>query len=98
MTGRPADLLVWRGAHNWVVSGFRATNDPALGDDFTVTALRIEDVWYPRISTIWGPSRPPDALVPTGLLHEDYLPWKRPTGKYPGKDGKFVVVIPVAKG
>ncbi len=98
LTGRPADLLVWRGAHNWVVSGFKATNDPALGDDFTVTALRIEDVWYPRISTIWGPSRLPDTLVPVGLLHEDYLPWKRPTGKYPGKDGQYVLVIPVAPG
>jgi hypothetical protein len=98
LTGRPADLLVWRGAHNWVVSGFKATNDPALGDDFTVTALRIEDVWYPRISTLWGPSRPPDALVSVRLLPEDYLPWKRPTGRYPGKDGKFVLVIPVAKG
>ncbi len=98
LTGRPADLLVWRGAHNWVVSGFTATNDPALGDDFTVTALRIEDVWYPRISTIWGPSRRPDVLVPVGLLPEDYLPWKRPTGRYPGKDGRFVLVIPVAKG
>jgi hypothetical protein len=63
-----------------------------------VTALRIEDVWYPRISTIWGPSRRPDVLVPVGLLPEDYLPWKRPTGRYPGKDGRFVLVIPVAKG
>jgi hypothetical protein len=95
MTGRPAALLVWRGAHNWVMSGFRATADPALTDDFRVTALRIEDVWYPRVSSIWGVSRPPDTLVPVRLMPEDYLPWKRPSGRYPGKDGRFVLIIPV---
>ncbi|MDP9482544.1 MAG: hypothetical protein M3P84_04890 [Chloroflexota bacterium] len=96
LTGRPAALLVWRGAHNWVVSGFRSTADPALGDGFKVTHLWIEDVWYPRISDIWGESRPPDSLVPVRLMPQDYLPWKRPTGRYPGKDGKFVLIIPVA--
>lgn len=96
LTGRPAALLVWRGAHNWVMSGFRSTADPALGDPFKVTHLWIEDVWYPRISDIWGESRPPDTLVPVGRMPEDYLPWRRPTGRYPGKDGKFVLIVPVA--
>jgi hypothetical protein len=94
-TNRPAGLLVWRGAHSWVMSGFSATADPALTDSFVVTAVRIEDVWYPRVSTIWGSSRPPDALVPVAALPADYLPWKRPTGRYPGKDGKFVLVVPM---
>jgi hypothetical protein len=93
-TGRPAGLLVWRGAHSWVMSGFAATADPALTDQFTVTAVRIEDVWYPRYSKLWGYSRPPDALVPVGKLPEDFRPWKRPQARYPAKDGKFVIVIP----
>ncbi len=97
LTGRPAALLVWRGAHNWVMSGFRSTADPALGGAFRVTDLRIEDVWYPRISSIWGESRPPDVLVPARLMPEDYLPWRRPTGRYPGKDGRFVLIVPVAR-
>jgi hypothetical protein len=96
LTGRPVALLVWRGAHNWVVSGFRSTADPALGDAFKVTHLWIEDVWYPRISSIWGTSRPPDSLVAVRLMPQDYLPWKRPTGRYPAKDGKFVLIVPVA--
>ena len=96
LTRRPVALLVWRGAHNWVVSGFRSTADPALGDGFKVTHLWIEDVWYPRISDIWGESRPPDSLVAVGLMPQDYLPWKRPSGRYPAKDGKFVLIIPVA--
>jgi len=93
-TGRPAGLMVWRGAHSWVMSGFTATADPALTDRFTVTAVRIEDVWYPRYSRLWGYSRPPDALVPVGKLPEDFLPLKRPQARYPAKDGKFVIVIP----
>jgi hypothetical protein len=95
LTNRPAGLMVWRGAHSWVMSGFNATADPALTDDFTVTSVRIEDVWYPRFSTIWGYSRKPDASVPVGALSEDFLPWKRPLGEYPKKTGNFVIVVPV---
>ena len=98
LTGRPVGILAWRGAHSWVMSGFKATADPAVTDRFTVTAVNIEDVWYPRISSIWGPSRKPDTLVAVGLLPEDILPWRRPTGPYPGKDGKYVLVLPVATG
>jgi hypothetical protein len=93
-TGRPAGLMVWRGAHSWVMSGFTASADPALTDQFTVTAVRIEDVWYPRYSNIWGRSRPPDALVPVGKLSEDFKPWRRPQARYPAKDGRYVIVIP----
>lgn len=98
MTGRPAGLLVWRGAHSWVMSGFRATADPAATDDFTVTHVFIEDVWYPYVSSIWGKSRPPDSLVPVAALKEDYLKWRRPTRRYPGMDGRFVTILPVARG
>jgi hypothetical protein len=93
-TGRPAGLMVWRGAHSWVMSGFTATADPALTSQFTVTAVRIEDVWYPRYSNIWGRSRPADTLVPVGKLSEDFKPWRRPQARYPAKDGRFVIVIP----
>jgi hypothetical protein len=94
LTGRPVGILAWRGAHSWVMSGFRATADPALTDNFKVTHVYIEDVWYPRVSSIWGPSRRPDALVAVSLLPEDILPWRRPTGRYPGRDGKYVLVLP----
>ena len=85
--------MVWYGAHSWVVSGFSATADPAATDKFTVTTVRIEDVWYPRLSTIWGYSRPPDATVPVSALPRDFLPW-RMKGSYPDKAWKYVIVIP----
>jgi hypothetical protein len=94
MTGRPVGLVTWRGAHSWVMSGFRATTDPIWTDAFTVTDVYVEDVWYPRISTIWGASRPPDSLVPVTLLPEDYLPFKRPREANPDKDGQFVLILP----
>jgi len=94
-TNRPVGLLVWKGAHSWVMSGFKANADPAATRDFTVIAVNIEDVWYPRYSSIWGYSRPPDTLVPVGKLDEDYLPWKRRLGSYPDKNGKYVLVVPV---
>ena len=27
---------------------------------------------------------------------EDFKPWKRPQRKYPDKDGRFVIVLPVS--
>jgi hypothetical protein len=95
MTGRPVGLLVWRGAHAWVMSGFRATADPAVTDDFRVTYVDVEDVWYPRVSSIWGASRRPGARVAVDRLSEDYLRWRRPTVRYPEKDGRYVLIVPV---
>ncbi len=95
LTGRPAGLLVWKGWHSWVVSGFTASADPAQTDSFTLISVRIEDVWYPRVSKLWPKSRPPDANVPVGALGTDYVPWHQ--GKiYSGREGNYVYVIPVA--
>ncbi len=97
-TQRPAGLVVWKGWHSWVVSGFSASADPATTDNFQVLSLRIEDVWYPRISTLnnrarGGASRPPDADVPYGELSVDFVPWYQ--GKViAGRQGYYVFVIP----
>jgi hypothetical protein len=100
VTQRPAGLLVWRGWHSWVVSGFTATADPATTDNFKVLSLRITDVWYPRLSARWSPSRggmsrPPDSDVKLAALYEDYLPWNQ-SPKIPSRQGRFVYVLPVS--
>jgi hypothetical protein len=95
VTGRPVGLVTWRGAHSWVMSGFTATADPAWREDYEVTGVNIEDTWYPWVSTIWGASRPPGMLVPVGALAEDYLPYQRPRARYPGRDGRFMLILPV---
>jgi len=96
-TNRPVGLLVWRGAHAWVMTGFKATADPALTDSFRVTHVRIVDVWYPRVSSIWGASVKPNTLVPVDKLDDDYLPWRRPLMRYPDMDRRFVLVAPVVE-
>ena len=98
LTGRPVGLLVWRGAHSWVMSGFRATADPAVTDDYVVTGVVIEDVWYPWVSSIWGASEPPESLVPCATSTRTISKWRRPTRRYADKDGRFVTILPVPGG
>ncbi len=93
-TGKPVGLVVWKGAHAWVMSGFRATADPAYTNDFKVTEVFIEDPWYPAVSSNWGPSRPPNSAVPVSALDEDYLPYRRPGRVHPKRDGRFMLIRP----
>jgi hypothetical protein len=95
MTGRPAGLVVWRGAHAWVMSGFRATGDPAYGSDFKVQQVIVSDPWYPRVSSIWGASRPPNSAITLKQLGEDYLRYNRPARRQPMRDGKYMLILPV---
>jgi hypothetical protein len=47
-TGRPVGLLVDRGTHAWVMTGFCASGDPAASDDFTVTHVIVMGPLYPE--------------------------------------------------
>lgn len=96
LTRRPVGLLMWRGAHAWVMSGFEATADPATTDDFRVTHVRIVDPWYPRTSSIWGRGQRPDTRIAVSRLAADFLRWRRPAVAYTEKDGHYVLVLPVA--
>ncbi len=93
-TGRPVGLVVWKGAHAWVMSGFVSTADPAYTNDFKVTKVFIEDPWYPDVSAIWGASRPPNSTVPVAALDADYLPYDRPGRVHPKRDGRFLLILP----
>ena len=104
-TGKPVGLLVWRGRHAWVMSGFKATADPLTSDTFKVTAANVLDPLYPHGSSVWGPSpKPRQALTPTQLGRQ-FVP--RRTGSWPGGgapntgsaimsalSGKYVLVLP----
>lgn len=93
-TGKPVGLVVWRGAHAWVMSGFVATADPALTNDFTVTKVWVQDPWYPRTSSIWGQSRGPNAKVSPKVLRQDFKRYGRPGRQNPERDGRFMLVLP----
>ena len=93
-THSPAILLAWRGAHTWVMSGYRADADPTVFDDAKVSGAYILDPWFPWISSIWGPSDPPGTFQNSAEMVRNFLQWKRPEGHYPDRDGKWIVVIP----
>jgi hypothetical protein len=93
-THSPVIIIAWRGAHTWVMTGFKANADPSVFDDAKVTGTYILDPWYPRVSSIWGPSDPPGAFQDNAEMIRNFLPWKRPEGRYPDRDGKFLVVVP----
>ncbi|MEO7665326.1 MAG: C39 family peptidase [Candidatus Limnocylindrales bacterium] len=93
-TEAPAILLAWKGAHTWVMTGYRADADPRVFPDATVTGAYILDPWYPTISRIWGASDPPGTFQDAAEMVRNYLPWKRPEGKYPDRDGRFIALLP----
>ena len=93
-TGKPVILLPWWGAHTWVMTGYRADADPLVFPDATITGTYILDPWYPRVSTIWGPSDPPGNFEDAAEMQRNFIPWSRPEGAYPDRDGRFIVVVP----
>jgi len=93
-TKAPVLLLAWRGAHTWVMTGFRADADPAVFSDAKVQGTYILDPWYPDVSSIWGPSDPPGTFQDNAEMIRNYLKWKRPEGLYPARDGLYIAVVP----
>lgn len=93
-TNRPVGLIVWRGAHAWVVSGITASADPLVDPDFRVTGVYVQDPWFPRVSSIWGRGKRPNTYMSTRSLRAAFLP--RRAGRWHAElAGKFVVVLPV---
>jgi hypothetical protein len=93
-TREPVVLLAWWGAHTWVMSGYRATGNLALDPKATFTGAYIVDPWYPRVSSIWGHVNPPGHFYNMAGMRRNYIAWTRPEGRYPGRDGRWVVVLP----
>lgn len=93
-TGAPVILLAWRGAHTWVMTGFRADADPSVFRDAHIEGAYIQDPWYPWVSSIWGASDPPGTFQDEAEMQRNFLRWRRPEGSYPDRDGLFITVAP----
>ena len=72
-TRRPVGLVMWRGRHAWVMSGFESIGDPAVVADATITGIRVLDPLYPRGSTVWGASPKPNSLVSPATLAKQFV-------------------------
>lgn len=104
---KPAVMFPWWGAHTWVMTGYRADADPTRFPDAEITGAYVLDPWYPRVSSIWGPSDPPGNFEDRSELERNWPAfqgppgyesigpgWTRPEGAYPDRDGRFVVLLP----
>ncbi len=89
--------MAWRGAHTWVMTGFRADADPSVFADAKIQGTYILDPWYPDVSSIWGPSDPPGTYQNGAEMVRNYLKWKRPEGLYPTRDGLYIAVVPTRR-
>jgi hypothetical protein len=93
-TNRPVGLIVWRGAHAWVMSGFTASADPLTNPSYRITGVYIQDPWYGRVSSIWGAGRRPNTWLSIDALKTALLP--RRGGRWHAEQaGKFVLVAPI---
>ena len=93
-TNSPVLLMAWHGAHTWVMTGFKADADPTIFSNAKISGTYILDPWYPDVSSIWGPSDPPGTFQNNAEMIRNYLPWIRPEGAYPKRDGLFLAVVP----
>ena len=92
-TGRPVGLLVWRGRHAWVMSGFKASKDPLLPGS-KVTAAIVEDPLYRYGgSSTWGRSPRPGEALSVATLGQQFVRRRRSTLN-PMLSGKWVIVMP----
>ena len=72
-TGRPVGLVMWRGRHAWVMSGFESLGDPARFPEFSVTGIRVQDPLHPYGSAEWGPSPAPNSLLTPEQLATQFV-------------------------
>lgn len=92
-TQRPVGLLVWRGAHAWVMTGFDATGDPLTDRNVRITHLWVLDPWYPRVSQTWGPGVAPHTRLSVAQLGMDWVAWRRSRNR-PGLTNRWAMILP----
>jgi hypothetical protein len=94
-TGLPVALTVSRGNHGWILTGFEATADPLLTDDFDVTSVRVVGPLF-GLQSKGGYDMRPDKKLTTAELRRFFTPWRyAPMAMI--WDGRYVSIQPVAK-
>ena len=95
LTNLPVALTVSHGNHGWILTGFRATADPAATTSFRVTSVRVTGPLY-GLQSKNGYDMPPNTKLTTAQLKRFFTPWK-----YAPKamiwDGRYVSIQPVPK-
>ncbi len=94
LTGKPVGLLVARGGHAWVMTGFKATGDPAISSSYRLTSIRTMGPLWPRqrYRNRFFDS-PPGAWFSIATVSTFYGRYRDRLGSTPW-DGKYVIVAP----
>jgi len=95
-TGRPVGLVMWRGRHVWVMSGFTSLGDPDKFPKFPVTGIRVQDPLYPYGDQRWGPSPAPNALLTPEQLATQFV-IREPRRWSSSLPAGYMLVLPLAK-
>ncbi len=95
LTNLPVALTVSHGNHGWILTGFRATADPATTTSFTVTSVRVTGPLY-GLQSKNGYDMAPNTKLTTAQLRRFFTPWKY-APKAMVWDGRYVSIQPVPK-
>jgi len=95
LTNLPVALTVSHGNHGWILTGFRATADPAVTTAFRVTSVRVTGPLY-GLQSKNGYDMPPNTKLTTAQLKRFFTPWKY-APKAMVWDGRYVSIQPVPK-
>ena len=93
-TARSVGLVMWRGRHAWVMSGFESSADPRRSDNFDVTGIRVHDPLYPNGSSVWGKSPKPNSLISPATLAKQFA-IRDSTRVNLGVPAGYLLVLPV---
>ena len=94
-TGLPVALTVSKGNHGWILTGFAATADPLLTDDFEVISVRVVGPLF-GLQSKGGYDMRPDTKLSTAQLRDFFTPWRYAPMAMKW-DGRFVSIQPVAE-
>jgi hypothetical protein len=92
-TNLPVGITVSHGNHAWILTGFRATADPARTKDFKVTSVRVVGPLYGKQSKN-GYDMKPNTKLTVAQFKRFFTPW-RYAPKRMIWDGRYVSIQPV---
>ena len=94
-TNLPVGITVAHGTHAWILTGFTATADPLIADDFRVTTVRVTGPLWGLQNRARGYDMRPNTKLTTAQLAGYFTPWHYP-GIRMAWEGQWVTIQPVA--
>ena len=93
LTNLPVGITVAHGNHAWVLTGFRATADPAVTDDFKIKSVRVTGPLWGLQSRSYGYDMRPNTKLTRRQLKRFFTPWHY-AGVRMTWEGRWVSVQP----